>query len=107
MRQQSPPGSDGSPSRIVDAAAEPPPSRGSLPGLFRHRDFEERRARPTGRAPGVRIMQEYYFGLVPGEEAIDRLVDGILRDPGDSPRDGGHLNGLWSRMRLRWAAAHP
>jgi hypothetical protein len=53
-------------------------------------------------------MQEYYFGLVPGEEAIDRLVDGILRDPGDSPRDpGGHLNGLWSRMRLRWAAAHP
>jgi hypothetical protein len=53
-------------------------------------------------------MQEYYFGLVPGEEAIDRLVDGIIRDPADAARDpSAHLNGLWRRISLRWAAAHP
>jgi hypothetical protein len=53
-------------------------------------------------------MQEYYFGLVPGEEAIDRLVDGIISDPGDAPRDAATpATGLWQRMRLRWAAAHP
>lgn len=56
-------------------------------------------------------MQEYYFGLVPGEEAIDRLVDGVIQDPGvrltPVGDPGEHVTGLWQRMRRRWAVAHP
>lgn len=56
-------------------------------------------------------MQEYYFGLVPGEEPIDRLVDGAIPDPGVRLTPAGdpstHVAGLWQRMRLRWAVAHP
>jgi hypothetical protein len=56
-------------------------------------------------------MQEYYLGLAPGEEAIDRLVDGVLPDPGVRLTPAGdpavHVSGLWGRMRQRWAVAHP
>lgn len=56
-------------------------------------------------------MQEYYFGLVAGEEPIDRLVDGVIPDPGVRLTPVGdpstQVDGLWQRMRQRWAVAHP
>jgi hypothetical protein len=32
-------------------------------------------------------MLEFYFGLVPGEEPVDRLVDGTIPDPSLVPHD--------------------
>lgn len=69
-------------------------------------------------------MVELYFGLVPGEAPIDRLVDGAVADPADHiigdpvtgaivgivPADRGDVDlgdhgGLWRRLRTRWTSA--
>ncbi|MEJ0071710.1 MAG: hypothetical protein WDO24_26605 [Pseudomonadota bacterium] len=72
-------------------------------------------------------MLESYLGRIPGEEAIDRLVDDVLRDPaladrgliaGDPVtgtvigvvRDPARVfdqpdSGLWQALRQRWTSA--